>query len=427
MSDIRFKYSPIGGGKTLHSIVEICQELERTERYIVTNCPVLLDDCPKGYLTFREYCDKWIKKPVDVGRRLAWLTKQQAVEFYRYLPAGHLTAEQVEKFGLTIHENIFERSGVVLARCRVAELPLRQDVVHGELVNFAARDRSLGCFPQGVHYFIDEAHKLYPARAYHKVSPRLEDYSSELRKLDDDLTLISQNPEKVDKNCRRNATEWLQVQNMQKTRLLMGVSLKGRFRWHLYQQADMPTRMEKPTISGWYQFDQRRKYHLLYLTMDGVGVSGGMVSEQNRFKGRSPWIYAVALAAILVAAWFLPRGISWVASDVIGGGIGRLLSGVTGGVTKNIGSLAPAPTPSPVPVSRPVPNYPVPSSVPALGAVPASFGGDSLYCRGWSRLSVSNMVFLFSDGTTARTDSGEVTSYGNRWVVRNGVRVPVKI
>jgi len=164
MSDIRFKTAPIGGGKTLHSVIEIAEELDKSERYIGTNISVILDESPSGYQTFREYAHKWIKRPTDVTSRMFWLTKEQAVEFYRYLPAHGLTAEQVEKFNLEIHENVFERDGIVINRCRVAKLPLRDDAVSGRLVDFSSRNHSTGCFKHGCHYFSDESHKLVSSR-----------------------------------------------------------------------------------------------------------------------------------------------------------------------------------------------------------------------------------------------------------------------
>lgn len=425
MSDIRFKYSQIGGGKTLHSVIEMCDELEKSERCIITNISVLLDDCPKGYLTFREWCSEFLKKPVNVGRRMCWLTKEQSMEFYRFMPAEGLTPDQIAKFNLTIHENIFERDGVVLARSRVAQLPLRPDPVYGELVDFSARSRLGGCFLEGVHYFIDEAHKLFSARNYHKVSPRLEDYQSELRKLDDDLTMITQNPEKVDKNCRRNATEWMQVQNMAKTRLWLGVRVSNRFRYHWYNQAEMPGKLDKPTVSGWYSFDKRKRFHQLYLTMDGVGISGGMMKETNRVKSRSPIIWLVALLAVCVFAWYLPKVITGVSDRIIGQSIGGALTGLRSGVAKGMQTNLVAST-SPPTSAFPSMAVPAPfagmggfSSVPPSGNAKAGavhFVGqkDDLKVRGWTRVNDDMWVYL-SDGRIAKASRGEVDKVGENY------------
>lgn len=427
MSDIRFKYAQIGGGKSLHSVIEICEELERSDRYVVTNISILLDDSPSGYQTFREYCQKWIDKPVDISRRVAWLTKEQALQFYRYLPAGAVTKEQIEQFGLVIHENVFERDGVVLSRCKVAELPLRDDVVSGKLVDFAARNHSTGCFAHGCHYFIDEVHKLFSARQYHKVSPMLEDYQSELRKLDDDLTMITQHPEKVDKNCRRNATEWMIVQNMAKSRLFLGVRIQNKFRYHWFNQAEMPGKADKPTVSGWYHFDGKRRYHQLYLTMDGVGVSGGMVKETNRQRGRHWSVWLLALVVICVFSWYLPRIVGGIGNHFIGKTVGSALAGVSSGMAgelkKNSFSTPSFPAPAPaqpnVHTNRAVRRTDLPAPVPNTQPV-----ASTLAVKQYSRVNGDMWVWL-TDGRIAKASRGEVEKVGENYCLVLGQKLPV--
>lgn len=428
MADIRFKYAQIGGGKTLHSVVEMCAELEKTERYVVTNVSVLIDDCPDGYWTFREYCQKFIEKPVDVTRRVAVLTKEQSVEFFRYLPAASLTPEQVATHGLEIVENKFP-----WGTCRVAKLPLREDVVNGKLVNFAARNHQSGCFKVGCHYFIDEVHKLFSARAYHKVSPMVEDYQSELRKLDDDLTLITQNPEKVDKNFRRNATEWMMVQNMSKTVLFMGVTLNNRFRYHWFNQSEMPTRLDKPTVSGWYSFERKRRYHHLYLTMEGVGVSGGLVKESTRIKGRSPFVWAGALVAIVLIAYFLPRIVQGVITGVVGGTV----KAATTGIQEGLGGIVPTNS-APAPKVTVLPSPTLPRKVlpadyrPPFESFSSSLTpGPEVYCKHWARVprgvgQEDDFWVYLSDGKIAKASRGEVQGWGENNVRVFGKTYPVK-
>lgn len=430
MADIRFKYAQIGGGKSMHSVIEMCNELEKTERYVVTNVSILVDDCPSGYWTFREYCQKFIEKPVDVSKRVAVLTKEQSVEFFRYLPAGGLTPEQITEFGLEIVENKFS-----WGTFRVARLPLRDDAVSGKLTNFAARNAQTGCFKVGCHYFIDEVHKLFSARAYHKVSPMVEDYQSELRKLDDDLTLITQNPEKVDKNFRRNATEWMMVQNMSKTVLFMGVTLNNRFRYHWFNQSEMPTRLDKPTVSGWYSFERKRRYHQLYLTMEGVGISGGLVKESSRVKGRSPLVWAGAVVGIVLIAYFLPRIVQGAITGVVGGTVKAATKGIQDGLGNVVptnsptgprsGSVLPSPSlPPREPLRSREYRSPAPVEVPSL-PVPG------VYVRHWARVpggvgKEDDFWVYLSDGKIAKASRGEVQGWGESNVRVFGKVYPVQ-
>lgn len=426
MSDILFKYSQIGGGKSFHSVIELCQELETTDRYIVTNLSVLLDDVPKegDYWTLQEYCQRYCDKPVDVHARVAWLTKAQAVEFYRYLPAAGLSAADIEKFNLEIIENVFEQNGKVLTRSRVAKLPLRDDAVHGKLVDFSARNHTTGCFRHGVRAWIDEAHKLYSARQYHKVSPLLEDYQSELRKLDDDLTLITQNPEKVDKNCRRNATGWVQVQNMSKNRLLMGVTLDNKFRYHWYNQSEMPGRLDKPTVSGWYSFDAKRRYHQLYLTMEGVGVSGGLMKETNRVKGAHWSVWIIGLLLVCGVCWYAPRVAGMAIKKVVAHGTEGMVSGVRDVVAPPIATRST----EPVRPERPAATVTTTTNAPrpVRGSQVARFEQyrPELTVRQYARVGNDMWVWL-SDGRIAKASRKEVESVGENHCRVMGMLLPV--
>jgi len=267
MSDIRFITAPIGGGKTLWATIQICKELEKTERFIVTNVPLRLPE-------LAEYCHKWIKRPVDLRKRVRVITPEQAKKWFYFLPGQELT--------------------------RMAEVAGRQGKDHG------------------CHYVLDEVHLLFPARKWAEVADEVEEYTSQLRKLNDDLMLISQHPDKVDKNFRRNATEWLYVTNLGKSRLFLGVGIPGRFRWNLYSM--QPQGKEKPEASGFYSFDKARGYHLCYNTMAGVGFEGQVQSETKAKRGHwSKWIiYGVLMVGL---AWFIPRIASGVIHAWIGGGL----------------------------------------------------------------------------------------------------------
>jgi len=399
VSDIRFIYAPIRGGKSLFAVSDLCKELEKSDRYIVTNLPLILCDPPSGYWTIGEYCQEFISKPVDLGRRLAVLTKEQTLEHWRYLPAGGLTPEQISQWRLEIIENVWEN-----VRCRVAKLPLRPDVVYKELTDFSARDRRNGCFDQGCHYYIDEVHTLYSARNYRAISADAENYQSQLGKLDDDQTLISQHPEKVDKNFRRNATEWLRVQNCAKTPMFMGVTFARRFRYHHFQQPEMPMRGDKPDSSGWYRLEPKRRFHELYFTSAGVGVSGGIVSESNRFKGRHWSVWVVALVAIFAAAYFFPRTIQ--------AGFTTALKSVTGSVQSGI--VAAVPTTANMPHNNLGP--PPVSQTTVVPHAPASLtGGGSLCCTSYARVG-TNFWFVLSNGRILKTERGEVLGFGDAFV-----------
>src|SRR5579859_2884107 len=186
MADITILTAHIGGGKSLYATRQICEELRRSERMIVTNVPIFLEDAPEGYITLGEWCHKYVERPVDLKKRFRLLTDEEVWEFWRYLPGRKL--DEVERS---------------MPKGEVEKVP-----------DLASRQGDGGCL-----YAIDEAHLRFGARDWQRTGTAIQFYMSQLRKLNDDIYLISQNPGKLDKNFRRDATEWIVMQNMAKKSL----------------------------------------------------------------------------------------------------------------------------------------------------------------------------------------------------------------
>jgi hypothetical protein len=409
MADIRAITAPIGGGKSLFGVIQVCEELERSERFVVTDIPLILENAPDGYWTMADYCHKFIKRPVDLNKRLCVLNYDQAREFWRFLPAAFF--EDLE--GLEVVENNWQYGS-----CRMVKLPNIKNEIFKEVTDFSFRTKKavnrVGC-----HYIIDEAHKKFPPMFYQRCGAQAEWYMSELRKLDDDFDWITQHPEKVDKNFRRDATEWLQVQNMGKTSMFMGVSLPNRFRWHWYNQSDMPTRSDKPTASGWYYIEPKKRYHHLYRTMDGTGVSGGLVKESQRHRGRHPIIWVIAIAAVLLGAYFLPR----VVQQIVRGSVHSVLGGIQKGASDAFKGSVPA-MPKNNAFQQPQQTFSVqhrPSMVNAApspaSAIPSAPSVEGLYCTGVMYAPFqTNAWVMLSDGRVADGHLGQVQGIGTAYV-----------
>ena len=430
MADITGNTAPIGGGKSLWATTMCCHELEHSERFVVTDVPLILSAPPPGYWTVSDYCQEFVKFPVSVSRRLVVLSPEQASEFWRFLPAeafSHISPEVFTEYGITFEENTWEHG-----TSRLLKLPNKPHDLFKEVPDFRFRT-AIAENRRGCHYIIDEAHKKFPPMHYQRVGAQAEWYMSELRKLDDDLDWITQHPEKVDKNFRRNCTQWMQFQNMSRASLFMGVSLANRFRWHWYNQPELPTRTDKPTKSGWYTLDKKRRYHFLYKTMDGTGVSGGMLKESSMHKGRHPIIWVLAFVAIIVAAYLLPR----VIEKAITVGVGGVAKGFQNGLHKAAGNMLPASTTnSPAPAPRPPSSYnlppvrnPVayqvrPQGMP--GGIPSMGTDGGLYAVGVAVIPPNDLAVSMSDGSTLYRSKGEVQDVGSRYVKVLGMVLPIK-
>lgn len=376
MAEIVFVSSGIGGGKSLYATRQICLELERSERMIVTNVPIFLEDAPDGYMTIQEWCHKYVDRAIDVKSRVRKLTEEEVFEFWRYLP------------GKEVMPNVQRQtpSGPIV----VPELQSRQG--------------DGGCF-----YVLDEVHLAFASRDWSKIGNKVEHYMSQLRKMNDDLWLISQHPEKVDKNFRRNATEWLYLQNMAKKRLFGGVSLKGRFRFFIYSQ--MPTRTDKPDASGWFQL-MDKEYQKCYSTMAGSGLQGKLAPEQSRHKGKGPWVWAVIILLCIGLAFLIPKALAYATGRMVGFAVKGVSHGVEKSLTGNLMPQTVTNVSSARPLSRRVDRPDVQEDLSESADLGVRMGG-------FAHLPSGVLVFL-TDGSTYTLGDGHCLYVSPEYCVVDG-------
>ena len=269
-----------GGGKSFYCVIQLCRELELTERHIVTNLPLNL-----GALA--EWCQENIEKPVDLSKRLLVLPDDQVCRFWLYEP------------------------GEPALKARWCPLgDERQDCP-----DFRERQaRSPGCF-----YIIDECHLHFGARQWQQVSGDAEYFMSQHRKLKCDVFLVTQHPEKVDKNFRRNAQDFTVLRNLGNERFAFGTALHGRIRRATY--LGMPSGSEKPMETAVLSLDVKR-YGGLYDTSAGVGMVGRVDTKEQK-RGRSVWFLGFPLVggvlAVVALLFLFNRGIGWATSAMLGG------------------------------------------------------------------------------------------------------------
>lgn len=381
------------------------------------------------YWSLQEYCQAFIDRPVNVAERVIWLNEEQSREFYMYIPRGGIETD------LETFRNDEDKERL----CYGYKLRKREHSQKKWLGDFSPLARGGAFEMRGVYYVMDEFHKLFGSREWQSAGPQLEDFMSEIRKINGDLLILTQHPEKVDKNCRRNATEWYQFVNRSKQSTWMGVTFKKSFKFHHYEQPEMPSRTDKPTRSGKYRIDTSRRYEFLYRTMYGSSIKGGsdvMVAEEQMRKGWhwSVWIipFLIAGALAILVPPYLIRGFG----HVVGSTVNQGMSGVQTSVSPNLvpppapgGRLPQAVNAAPGPVA--VPPAPritwqinKPShTMPARGRESENLAGneldytpaDDVYCTGWFRTE-TNIIVTLSDGMIARSERGEVQGVGERFV-----------
>lgn len=471
MAEIRWIYAPIGGGKSYFSVRELTKELRRTERHCVFSLPVLLDEKfrpDKRYETLQEWCDRSIKKPVNISRRVFFLTAEQQREFWLYIPADGVSVEQLEmwnerqrqryekyKFPEAFnrwlsqqedekrevwHQFEFVRNDIDgLGTSYGIKLPWRPHPLYGVLGDFTFRTSPE--LPQycnrGCLYQLDEVHKSFPARYWQALGPQVEDYVSEVRKLNDDVDLITQHPEKVDKNMRRNATEWVHVVNMDRTRLFMGVTFKKRFRYYCYQQTEMPGKSDKPTTQEFFSRGGKDRIEFIYLTMWGQSVRGAGTSESNKRTGLHPIVWVFFIVGIFIAAHYFPLIIEEAVAKAVGAGA----QGLSKGFQRGVSSALPQPQVSVVTHSNLPPDTNTVSQAPAVLPPPAQYPASrfvpvaqvmanrGLFCVGIVHMpdDPADIRVMLSDGRMAYSKRGEVQDIGLRFVrVFGEAAIPIK-
>jgi hypothetical protein len=285
-----------------------------------------------------------------------------------------------------------------------------------------------GELPNGTLFVIDEAHLYFGSREWAEAGPGVSHYMSQLRKLNDDVLLLSQHPEKVDKNFRRDATLWVVMQNLEKTRLLFGVSFKKQFNIHEYPI--LPGRGDKPMKTTRIDLETDEMC-FCYNTMGGVGLAAKLAPEDKAWKGRHWSVWLLALAVITVLAIFIPRLILKGSGMVAGG----MWSAFSGGVEHTMRKTLPAGSlPN---VANTIPSIHVPASMPrVLNAAPqlesplSSTGGqfpsitsDTVFVGGLSEQGGRIKIFL-TDGRSIWADDVRVHSITGAYVNIDGVRYP---
>lgn len=164
-----------GGGKSYFAVKLLLRELFETERPIVTNLPLRLDNIVK-------YCLAHDRDDIDVYSRIQVLPDEDVSEFWRFRGNG------VEP--LPVCSN---------AQYKAGERPAFDQVL-----------------PGGVCYFLDEVHDFLNSRNWMKTGDGCLFYISKHRHLGDDVFWITQAVKNVDSQFRSVTQDYTYCRNYSK-------------------------------------------------------------------------------------------------------------------------------------------------------------------------------------------------------------------
>lgn len=281
-----------GDGKSYKGTGDIIEKLVVGRVFCVTTVPLLLPRLREYVVEERERRFGKEALPFDLDENLLVLKKSEAAEFYRYRSGGLVLAESPDRH---ILENR-NMSSLRLPREKLVEWMDREF----EKMNADPK------FSRGCEYWIDEAHNVFSSREWATNGRATLYYASQHRHLHDNVHLLTQVFDNVEKQLRTLVSEVHVCRNYINRSV-------GPFRMRPCMK-----------VRSFYGNDPNRvlPYHTdtLYLDIGGIGACyettgalGVHVKPEARHqRGFLPWWSAWAIGAsivLLCAAMvgFLPR------------------------------------------------------------------------------------------------------------------------
>ena len=268
-----------GGGKTLLAVRIIADELKRSRRLIVTNVSLKLGE-------LAAYCQE---RDIDYGdcllsERILILNEEQLAEFYLY------------RYGQKVE---------LKADCRGSTKASQM------IPDFSTVDKKVD---RGVLYVLDEVHVAFNSRRWQDTGAACMYYLSQHRKLSDDVVLISQSLQNVDKQMRSVGQDFTYVRNLSKEThglfRLPSVFVKRVF-------LQLPTDTTPAVQTGTFRLDVNGLAKC-YDTAAGVGIVGVSGADTGHKPKGLHWSWYVG--AILFIIWALVHyGPRWVEWTITGG------------------------------------------------------------------------------------------------------------
>lgn len=376
-----------GGGKSFYSLRHIVNVLAHTENSVVTNLSVNVAEL-HAYLS-----QKYPDKAIDTPRRVRILNVDQSRRFWLYrIDANGL---DVDLGGVTREE---EKQGRHVDYSKITD---------------ANREALAKGFPRlypGIDYIIDECHVFFDARSWTETGLSLTYYNSQHRKLDDNVTFVTQFLELIDKRVKSFSQEFIYLRNNGAEKIFTLFRGPAYFTAKHYQRPpsglqDMPSEV--------HRFALDLALAKCYDTSAGVGISGVGRPEAKRKKGLHVAWLVVPFVAFMAVLFWAP---DWLAGTVLGTKVGDY-SARTLGLKEgaSAASVAPSAVPAAVRSSSPPP---LASSLPAVvGSDPAAVYPVGYVKRG-NRVNVS-----MSDGTTRTERDRELTRVERNSITLDGQKL----
>lgn len=257
---IHFVTGRPGAGKSFYSMKLIIEELRGTERRIVTNLAIIPEN-------LAEMLHEKHGETFDLLNRLHLISDDEIEFFYCHRGSGIETLRlETDKKGK----------------------PDKFDIQ-------AAQESG------GVFYILDEVHLKFGARNWQNMGNAAIYYSSQHRKLGDDVVLITQQPKMVDTTFRNLAQDYTVLRNHALETIMFFKQPKIFTRQTFL---NLPGPNETPMEKGTFRLDL--DVATCYDTSQGVGIHsrGEADTGEDRRKGLPWW---VGIIGFLVLVYFIAQ------------------------------------------------------------------------------------------------------------------------
>ncbi|MFA5264423.1 MAG: zonular occludens toxin domain-containing protein [Opitutaceae bacterium] len=385
-----------GDGKTLFAVRELLETLVNSEKFVVTNIPLRLG-------SVREYVSKRRPDAFDLDGRLKVIPDEEVYEFFRHRSGDLVLPWSPDK---DAGENASKR----IARPEFIE---RMKTIFGAIKGDPAHQKPCA-------YFIDEAHNFFSAREWATNGRGLLYYASQHRHLHDEIFLITQVMENVEKQLRGLVSETHSVRN-QLRRRIGPVKMRPVFRVKSFY--GVPSGMSsKPFAESTFELDLKGVAGC-YNTVGALGIHSKPEEKQN--KGLLPWWTlpiggAVAVVGIVAAFIALPT-LGAVAAKKAIADVGPVIVSET----KKSGQEAQAMA-SPQPVAQIAAKAPQSAANQPLAKRTDNpvFETQGIVARGYV-MAKGRVNVILSDGTVLTENESELQGVGRNWIMVKGRKIPI--
>lgn len=275
---IEFITGKPGGGKSYAALRLIERDIVGSKRCVSTNLSLDIE-------RFCEYLHSKYGESFGAAGRVRILTPEETAEFWLYRYRGR-----------------------DIDPSRRMRVQVKQRKVSLDQVDYTGE---VDC---GVLFVIDEVHLFFDARKWATTGEDALYYLSQHRKFSDDVILVSQHSQLVEKSFSRLAEFFWVARNMQKWRLpILGGLFAAPEGLMLLQYPDATVkggalrtqlyRIDKPGLGSCYR------------TAAGVGFVGAEADTEYKRRGLPWYLFVVGLVLVV---WGLAKGVGFATKKTLG-------------------------------------------------------------------------------------------------------------